>query len=139
MINFLELNNMIKFKQMKKPVMIFKTTISSPFSKMCSQKVCKSPYFQGTPLVENESVTTFSLFAYSLKNKKIRERKGGVIKLLRELSKNKGSMIVSSLRDFIVSLFCLIRRLKPPVNKVLSLRDISPLTQHHFKLLILHS
>ena len=36
------------------------------------------------------------------------------------------AIIVSSLRDFGVTLLCAFRRLKPTVNKMLSLRDISP-------------
>ena len=47
-------------------------------------------------------------------------------------------MIVSSLRDFGAMLFLRLRRLKPTVNQVLSLRDISPLTQHDYKLFIFH-
>ena len=35
-----------------------------------------------------------------------------------------GGIIVSSLRDLDEMLICLLRRLKPTVNKVLSLRDI---------------
>jgi len=45
---------------------------------------------------------------------------------------------VSSLRDFGGRVFSLIRRLKPPVNKVSSLRDFSPLTQHYYKLFIFY-
>ena len=46
---------------------------------------------------------------------------------------------VSSLRDLETMLYYLLRRLKPTVNKVLSLRDIFPLTQHYYKLIISHS
>jgi len=45
---------------------------------------------------------------------------------------------MSSLRDFGGKFFRLIRRLKPTVNKVLSLRDFSPLTQHYYKLFIFY-
>ena len=38
-----------------------------------------------------------------------------------------GAMVVSSLRDYGVTLFSAFRRLKPTLNKVLSLRDNSPL------------
>jgi len=40
-----------------------------------------------------------------------------------------GEKIVSSLRDFEAILVSLLRRLKPTVNKMLSLRDIPPQTQ----------
>ena len=44
---------------------------------------------------------------------------------------------VSSLRDCWVSVSCwLLRRLKSTVNKVLSLRDISPLIQYFYKFFI---
>ena len=46
--------------------------------------------------------------------------------------------IVSSLRDFGGKLFRLFRRLKPPVNKVLSLRDFSSLKLHCYKLFVFH-
>ena len=47
--------------------------------------------------------------------------------------------IVSSLRDFAEYSSCrLFRRLKSTVNKVLSLRDISPLTQYFYKFFVLH-
>ena len=48
-----------------------------------------------------------------------------------------GVGLVSSLRDCWVSVSCwLLRRLKPTVNKVLSLRDSLPQTQHYYKLFI---
>ena len=43
--------------------------------------------------------------------------------------------IMSSLRDFWGKLFRLLRWLKPPVNKVSSLRDFSPLAQHYYSCL----
>ena len=39
-------------------------------------------------------------------------------------------IIVSSLQDFEEMLFSMLRRLKPTVNRMLSLRDISALTKH---------
>ena len=39
---------------------------------------------------------------------------------------------VPSLRDLSDNSLCLLRRLKPTVNKVLSLWDISPLSQHFY-------
>ena len=48
-----------------------------------------------------------------------------------------GVGLVPSLRDFAVYSSCwLFRRLKSTVNKVLSLRDISSLTQYFFKFFI---
>ena len=41
------------------------------------------------------------------------------------------AMIVSSLRDFGVMLVIVFRRLKPTVNKMLSLRDFSPQAQRN--------
>ena len=45
---------------------------------------------------------------------------------------------VSSLRDLLRQWLFSFRRLKPTVNQVLSLRDISPSIQHLYKLLISH-
>ena len=43
---------------------------------------------------------------------------------------------VLSLHDFGDGLFCAFRRLKPTVNQVLSLRDISSLIQYFYKFFI---
>jgi len=45
---------------------------------------------------------------------------------------------VSSLRDFADRVTLNLRRLKSTVNKVLSLRDFSPLAQHYYKLFIFY-
>ena len=45
---------------------------------------------------------------------------------------------VSSLRDFADRVTLHLRRLKSTVNKVLSLQDFSPLSQHCYKLFIFH-
>ena len=47
--------------------------------------------------------------------------------------------IVSSLRDFADRVTLHLRRFKSTVNKVLSLRDFSPLSQHYYKLYIFYS
>ena len=45
---------------------------------------------------------------------------------------------MSSLQDLLMIWQQFLRRLKPTVNQVLSLRDISPLIQYFYKLFIFH-
>ena len=121
------------------------------------QKKCSFSFFLKTLF----SISTLSriichpnplpLFPYYQANNGIREILWSICLLLRVLIENKGfstffnerifekltsNFLHPTLRDLAAMLISLLRRLKPTVNKVLSLRDIASLTQHYYKLFI---
>jgi len=103
--------------------MIFKTITSSPIPLRSIQRSEGKSRRDGTLLTVDFNLRTKGVLCYPQSPAGTALWRGN---------------IVSSLRDFRAYLFCLIRRLKPTVNKVLSLRDFLPLKLHCYKLFTFH-